>query len=72
METLSGLPEITIAGTYSHFPVSDEPGNPFTETQIARFIEFSNRLSSMGIQGGLRHLANSGPSSTTLSPTSTW
>ncbi|HPC47363.1 MAG TPA: alanine racemase, partial [Deltaproteobacteria bacterium] len=60
MERIAAVREITIAGTYSHFPLSDEPGNTFTEEQIGRFIEFSNHLASMNIPGGLRHLANSG------------
>lgn len=57
---LSSLPEITVSGIYTHFPVSDEPGSTFTEAQIGHFIELSNRIASMNIDAGLRHLANSG------------
>ncbi|HPI92784.1 MAG TPA: alanine racemase [Deltaproteobacteria bacterium] len=60
IEHLASLREIKVAGLYTHFPVSDEPGNPFTEAQIRQFIELSNRLASMHIDVGLRHLANSG------------
>jgi len=60
MEHLASLKEIRIAGVYTHFPVSDEPGSPFTTSQIRHFIEFSNRVSSLNIEAGVCHLANSG------------
>jgi alanine racemase len=53
------LPEVTISGLYTHFPVSDVPGHDFTSRQIRRFIELSNRLASLGIDVGIRHCANS-------------
>ncbi|HVN71092.1 MAG TPA: alanine racemase, partial [Desulfomonilia bacterium] len=55
IEHISSLREITISGIYTHFPVSDVPGSKFTESQIRRFIEFSNRLATMKINVGLRH-----------------
>lgn len=60
IENISGLREISIAGLYTHFPVSDMPASEFTESQIRQFIELSNRLASMNINVGLRHCANSG------------
>lgn len=60
IQHLSSLQEIKVSGLYTHFPVADEPGNPFTEAQIRQFIDLSNRLASMNIDVGLRHLANSG------------
>jgi len=60
IEQIASLPEITITGIYTHFPVSDIPGSAFTESQIRQFIEFSNKLASMKIDVGLRHCANSG------------
>lgn len=60
IETLASLREIRISGIYTHFPVSDEPDSTFTKAQIRRFIEFSNRIASMNIAVGLRHMANSG------------
>lgn len=60
MERLHKIGEITVEGTYSHFPLSDEPSNAFTEEQIGRFLDFSNRLARKNIPCGMRHLANSG------------
>ncbi|MCK9263507.1 MAG: alanine racemase [Deltaproteobacteria bacterium] len=57
---LSGIPEITISGIYTHFPVSDMPGHPFTSSQLAAFKGFASRLKSLDVPAGIRHCANSG------------
>ncbi|MCE5276390.1 MAG: alanine racemase [Syntrophaceae bacterium] len=57
---IAELPEIAIAGLYTHFPVSDEQGNSFTTGQVRQFIELSNKLASVKIDAGLRHCASSG------------
>lgn len=57
---ISELKEITLNGMYTHFPVSDIPGQTFTLDQITRFGELLNSMEAQGIHPGLRHCANSG------------
>jgi len=53
-QDLGTIPEIRISGAYTHFPVSDVPGHPFTFSQTAAFTEFIGRLKSLGIPVGKR------------------
>ncbi|HRT45086.1 MAG: alanine racemase [Pseudomonadota bacterium] len=57
---IAEVPEIRISGIYTHFPVSDVPGHPFTPIQIAAFTDLIDRLKMHGISTGSRHCANSG------------
>ncbi len=57
---LSQIKEIALNGIYTHFPVSDIPGQTFTLEQIARFGDLLKRMETLGINPGLRHCANSG------------
>jgi alanine racemase len=60
-EYIATLPEISIQGLYTHFPVSDAVADDgFTIDQIRRFGGLADKLSSSGIKVGLSHCANSG------------
>jgi alanine racemase len=60
IERIAQLPEISIQGLYTHFPVSDAAEDGFTSGQIRQFRELVHKLSSSGIEIGARHCANSG------------
>jgi alanine racemase len=52
-------PELELEGVFTHLPVADEPGNPFTGLQVARFDAVLDQLRSEGVDPPLRHAANS-------------
>ncbi|HEX4901993.1 MAG TPA: alanine racemase [Acidimicrobiales bacterium] len=52
-------PHLHHAGTMTHLAVADEPGNPGTDAQLARFEAVLDELRAAGIDPGLRHAANS-------------
>ena len=51
---------VELAGVCTHFPVSDQEGNPVTDEQVAKFAEVADSIKARGIDPGLRHAANSG------------
>lgn len=53
-------PYLDLDGFWTHFAVSDEVGDPFTDTQVERFEEALARLEEAGVQPRMRHAANSG------------
>ncbi|MFT8888294.1 MAG: alanine racemase [Ethanoligenens sp.] len=53
------LPGLRIGGVFTHFAVSDEPGNPFTALQFSRFIHAIELLEEKGVHFALRHCCNS-------------
>ena len=53
-------PHLILDGFWTHFAVSDEVADPFTDTQIERFEDALARLDEGGISPRLRHAANSG------------
>lgn len=55
----AALPNLRIDGVFTHFAVSDEPGNPFTRTQFERFIRAVALLEEQGLRFSLRHCCNS-------------
>lgn len=59
-EEISRIKEISIGGVYTHFPVSDLCGHPFTYDQIQRLGALFADMKSRGISPGIRHCANSG------------
>lgn len=59
-EELSKMKELVIGGIYTHFPVSDLRGHPFTLDQIQRLGNLFTAMKSRGISPGIRHCANSG------------
>jgi alanine racemase len=48
-----------IAGTMSHLACADEPGHPSVAAQMAAFASALRTMDALGVQPGLRHLANS-------------
>jgi alanine racemase len=55
------MPNISVEGVFTHFAVSDEAGDPFTEKQFGRFTGAVDRLENeTGKSLGIRHCANSG------------
>ncbi|MGH9102992.1 MAG: alanine racemase, partial [Acidimicrobiales bacterium] len=50
---------LRVGGTWTHLAVADRPDDPFTATQLALFEEVLGRLHQMGIDPGVRHVANS-------------
>ena len=57
---LSRFKNIKIDGIYTHFATSDEKEKTFAKLQLKRFIDLLNYLSSVNIDYGLAHSANSG------------
>jgi alanine racemase len=52
-------PELELHAVWTHCPVADEPGNPFTTEQTARFGSVVEELRAAGIDPPLVHAANS-------------
>lgn len=51
-------PELTLAGTLTHFAVADEPDDPYTPQQLDRFEEVLARLREARIDPGVVHACN--------------
>ena len=55
------LPGLDVEGVFTHFAVSDEFGDPFTQEQFSRFTNAVSALeASRGRRFDIRHCANSG------------
>lgn len=52
-------PGLALAGVWTHCAVADEPGHPFTATQLDRFDAALADLAAAGIEVPIRHAANS-------------
>lgn len=52
-------PELRLGGLWTHFAVADEPADPFTATQCARFDRVVAELTRLGLRPPLVHAANS-------------
>jgi alanine racemase len=52
-------PGLRLAALWTHCPVADEPGNPFTEGQADRFDAVVAEVRSAGIEVPMVHAANS-------------
>ena len=60
IETLS-LPHLNFTGVFTHFAVSDENGDPYTQLQFSRFTHAIERMEqATGHHFAIRHCANSG------------
>ena len=57
--SIGELAELSLEGVCTHMPVADEPDNPFTDDQIARFDAVVAELREAGIDPGILHVANS-------------
>ena len=51
--------KITVTGVWSHLACADEPGHPANETQERVFRDAVSAMESVGLEPGLRHVANS-------------
>ncbi len=51
--------ELELSGLLTHFAVADEPGDPYTATQLKRFEAVRSQLAKAGIRPRMVHAANS-------------
>ncbi|MGX3010178.1 alanine racemase [Helicobacter sp. 23-1044] len=58
-QSISKLPNIQIAGIFTHFSSADEADLGYTQMQVARYCDFVKALESRGIKGFIRHCSNS-------------
>lgn len=58
-DKVAGLPELQLEGVFTHCAVADEPDDPYTSEQLARFEAVLAELAAAGINPDLRHAANS-------------
>jgi len=56
---VAARPELELEGLCTHFAVADEPDDPYTGEQLARFRKVVDRLAAEGIRPDLLHAANS-------------
>lgn len=56
---IAGHPNLDLDGVWTHCPVADEPGNPFTDAQARRFLAVVAELDAAGLRPPLVHAANS-------------
>ncbi len=52
-------PELELQGVWTHLAVADNPADPFTDTQIARFAAVLDELAGLGVRPALAHACNS-------------
>jgi alanine racemase len=58
-KALGDHPRLDLEGVFTHLPVADEPDNPYTDDQVARFEAILGQLRAEGVDPPLRHAANS-------------
>ena len=58
-QLVAGRDELTLAGVCTHLAVADEPDNPYTGEQLARFDAVLDALDAAGLRPPLAHAANS-------------
>lgn len=58
-ETIAARDELALEGLCTHFAVADEPDNPYTHTQIARFDDIVAACNARGLRPRLVHASNS-------------
>ena len=52
-------PALELAGLWTHLAVAEDPDDPFTDEQLARFEKARGELAGAGIAPGTLHVANS-------------
>ncbi len=57
---VSKISRLKICGAFSHLAESDVLTSDFTDTQLSRFLDFTDRIKARGIDLGVLHIANSG------------
>ena len=60
IDAVSKIPCLKICGAFSHLAESDELTSSFTDTQLSRFLDFTDKIKEKGIDLGVLHIANSG------------
>lgn len=60
IQKISQLPGIKITGIFSHLSRADEEDSSYADMQFNLFTSMCSRLTKMGIDTGIRHIANSG------------
>lgn len=59
VKQVNSLPSVEVEGLFTHFAVADEPANPMTSEQLARYAQVLADLKAEGIEIPLRHTCNS-------------
>jgi len=57
---ICSLKGLDVVGIFTHFSTSDEEDKEYTNEQFKKFIEFTEKLSDLGIEIPLKHTSNSG------------
>ena len=58
-DRLAAATRVKVTGAFSHLAVADEPGDPFTATQLQEFLRCVSLMRARGLHPDLLHLANS-------------
>jgi alanine racemase len=56
---VSASPALELEGFWTHFAISDEVDDPYTDDQVARFRKALEALGNAGVRPAIRHAANS-------------
>ncbi len=56
---ITRLPSVRLAGVFSHFATADADDTEFALEQLTRFRTVLSELKSLGVDPGIRHMANS-------------
>ena len=59
VESIAKLPNIQIAGIFTHFSSADESDLVYTQMQVKRYCDFVEALKMRGIHDFIRHCSNS-------------
>ncbi|MCR5294927.1 MAG: alanine racemase [Lachnospiraceae bacterium] len=59
IKTISVLPSIVIEGLFTHFAQADEPSIAPAQSQLERYLDFSDKLKKDGVRIPIRHTSNS-------------
>lgn len=56
---ITKAPGLHFAAVMTHFPVADQPTDPYTDAQLSRLAAVADQLERAGLRPGLVHAANS-------------
>jgi alanine racemase len=56
---IASASNVRLAAAFTHFPVADQPEDPYTDGQLARFAEVLDALAAEGLRPERVHAANS-------------
>lgn len=60
IKEIFSLKGLDIVGTFTHFSTSDEVNKEYANEQFNKFSSFTDKLLSMGLDIGIKHISNSG------------